>query len=145
MKMNLEELLKNREIYRMENAKELAPKALRIAERDLKTAKHLFEKENYDWCLAIAYNAMLQAGRALMFHMGYRPSSSHGHIAVIKFLHAVKGKEISDKLILFLDRARKKRHRIVYEESEIISESEAEECLKWAEEFVKKVKSLLKV
>ena len=87
---------------------------------------------------------MLQAGRAVMFSMGYRPSSSHGHLAVIKFLHAIKANKISDRLVVFLDRTRKKRHRIVYEDPEITSESEAEECLGWAEEFVTKVRSLLK-
>lgn len=43
MKMNLEELLRNKEIYRMKHGKELAPKAIKIAKRDLKTAKDLFK------------------------------------------------------------------------------------------------------
>jgi len=29
--------------------------------------------ENCDWAFSIAYNAMLQAVRALMFSKGYRP------------------------------------------------------------------------
>jgi uncharacterized protein (UPF0332 family) len=136
--MSLEELLRDRIIHRIRVKSDLAVKALRLAERDLKVTKKLLKSGDYDWSLAIAYNAMLQAGRALMFNMGYRPSSSQGHAAVVKFLHAAVGRKISDRVINFLDRARRKRHRIVYEEAEITSKSEAEEWLKWAEEFVSK-------
>jgi len=31
---------------------------------------------------------------------------------------------------------RKKRHRIVYEEMDVVSKDEAEQAVKWAEEFV---------
>jgi len=114
---------------------------LRLAERDLKTAKELFNDENYDWSLVIAYNAILQAGRAIMFKTGYGLSSSYGHLGVVRFLHAVMG-EISKRLVTFIDRARRKRHRVVYEEVGSVSHSEAEKCLKWAKEFAEKRKTL---
>ncbi len=50
--------------------KNLVENSLSLAKRDLKTAKNVFEDKDYDWCLSIAYNAMLQAGRALMFSKG---------------------------------------------------------------------------
>ncbi len=34
---------------------------------------------------------------------------------------------------------RKKRHRIVYEEMDIISENEAKRSIEWAEEFIEKI------
>jgi len=40
-----------------------------LAERDLNAAGHNLEDEEYDWALSIAYNAVLQAGRAVMFHL----------------------------------------------------------------------------
>jgi uncharacterized protein (UPF0332 family) len=141
--VSLEELLRDRIVHKIRSNSRLAVKALGLAKRDLRTAKKLLESGDYDWSLAIAYNAMLQAGRALMFNMGYRPSSSQGHVAMMKFLRAVVGREISGRLIIFMDRVRRKRHRIVYEEAEITSESEVEEGLKWADEFINKVKGML--
>jgi uncharacterized protein (UPF0332 family) len=111
----------------------------------LRTAKRLFESGDYDWCLAVAYNAMLQAGRALMYSMGYRPSASYGHVAVLKFLRAAARDKLGEDLLTLLDRARRKRHRAVYEEAEITSKKEAGECLKWANKFVSKVRGLLRL
>jgi uncharacterized protein (UPF0332 family) len=114
------------------------------AQRDIGTAKTLIENEKYDWSLAISYNAMLQAGRALMFERGFRPSSTEGHVAVVKFLRVSLGKEVSDRMILVLNGMRKKRHRIVYEEMDIVSQGEAEHSMKWAEEFVNTVNKIIK-
>jgi len=38
---------------------------------------------------------------------------------------------------------RKKRHRIVYEEMDVISESEARQAIMWAEEFVNAVAEIV--
>ena len=37
-----------------------------LAHRDIKTAHYMLDSD-YDWAYTIAYNAVLQAGRALMF------------------------------------------------------------------------------
>jgi len=86
---------------------------------------------------------MLQSGRALMFLNGYKPTGQYQHIAVIKFVHEVFGAEISDKTIDIFNRLRRKRHRAVYEEADLISEEEAKNAIKWAEEFLIKVKEIL--
>ncbi|GEM_PF-7021384 len=44
--MNLEELLSKGLIYKIKPSKELAIRALRLAERDLRTAKKLLEDKN---------------------------------------------------------------------------------------------------
>ncbi len=126
-KKSLDELLKNRIIRKIKPDKKLALKSLEHARKDIDTAKVLVENEKFDWALAVAYNAMLQAGRALMFSRGYRPSSIEGHIAVVKFLQATLGEETGEKAIIVMDGMRKKRHRAVYEEIDIVSESEAEQ------------------
>ena len=74
---------------------------------------------------------------------GYRPYSEQRHVAVIEFVHELFGKEISDKMINIFDRMRKKRHRIVYEEAGIVTQDEAEQAIRWAEEFVQKTQTLL--
>ena len=38
-----------------------------------------------DWAYTIAYNAVLQEGRALMFAHGYRPDGANQQISVVKF------------------------------------------------------------
>jgi len=141
--MSLERLLKDRVVEKTFPNKNLALKILKLAKRDLKTAKYTLKNEDYDWSLAIAYNAMLQAGRSLMFSKGYRPYSQYKHVAVIQFVHEVFGKEITDRMVDVFNRMRKKRHRVVYEEPGIVSEDEAENAIRFAEEFVNKVSEIV--
>jgi uncharacterized protein (UPF0332 family) len=112
-------------------------KKLSLAKRDIGVAKKNFEDKSYDWTLAIAYNSMLQAGNALMFSEGYRPLGMYKHTGIIRFLRERFGKELTDKLIYFMDKARKKRHRIVYDEEHLVSEEEALNAIKFAAEFLK--------
>jgi len=137
--MSLEELLRDRIIRKTRPDRKLAVNSLTRARRDIDTARTLISHGKLDWSLAVSYNAMLQAGRALMFGQGYIPSSKEGHVAVVKFLRASLGAEIGDRMAMVLNGMRKKRHRIVYEEMDIVSEDEAGQALKWAEEFVKRV------
>jgi uncharacterized protein (UPF0332 family) len=123
--MSLEELLRDNGIRKIKPDRNVALKSLEHAKEDIETAKILIENEKYDWALAIAYNAMLQAGRALMFSRGCRPSSREGHLAVIKFLHVVLGEGAGEKLVIALNGTGKKRHRVVYEDMDVVSESEA--------------------
>jgi uncharacterized protein (UPF0332 family) len=144
MKMSLEELLRSRIIRRIKPNHRLALNAIRRARRDMDTAKTLIENKKFDWSLAVSYNAMLLSGRAFMFSQGYRPSSTEGHVAVVKFLHVSLGTEVSDMMIMVLNGMRKKRHRIVYEEMDIVSEDEANQALKWAEEFVDRIDEMIR-
>ncbi len=139
----MEELLRDRVVRRIRPDRKLALASLRRAGRDLDTAKTLLEQSRLDWSLAISYNAMLQAGRALMFGRGYRPSSIEGHAAVVRFLQASFGREVGDRMIIAFNGMRKKRHRVVYEEADIVSRDEAEQGLRWAREFVKKAQVIL--
>ncbi len=141
--LSLEELLRSRVIRKAKPDHRLAVNALERARRDVDTAKTLIENKKLDWSLAVSYNAMLQAGRALMFDRGYRPSSTEGHVAVVKFLHELLGGEISDRMIMTMNGLRKKRHRIVYEEMDIVSENEAEQAVKWAEEFIEEIERVI--
>ena len=141
--MSLEALLKERVIRRIRVDEKLVRKTFEIANRDLETAKEVYKHRSYSWSLAIAYNSMLQAGRALMFSRGFKPAGEYKHVAVVKFLHEVFGKELTDRLIMIFDRIRKKRHRVIYEEPDIVSKDEAKNVIKWAGEFLEKVKKIL--
>jgi len=58
--------------------------AIALAHRDITTSRLLLTND-HDWAYTIAYNAVLQSGRALMFAHGYRPDGANQHIAVVKF------------------------------------------------------------
>jgi len=102
VRMSLELLLRDNLIREILPDAELARRTLTRTRRDLDTARTLVQNGDYDWALAIAYNAMLSAGRALMFNQGYRPSSTEGHVAVIKYLQIVLHSESENKLVLHL-------------------------------------------
>jgi len=137
--MSLEELLRSRAIRRIKPNHRLALNSIKRSRRDLDTAKTLIANKKFDWALAVSYNAMLVAGRALMFNKGYRPSGTEGHVAVLKFLQITFGTEVSNRMMVVMNGMRKKRHRVVYEEMDIVSADEAEQAVKWAEEFVNKI------
>jgi uncharacterized protein (UPF0332 family) len=129
---------------KIETDKKLVSGTIRLAERDLKASEAVFKNGDYDWSFAISYNAMLQAGRALMFAKGFRPKGEHKHIAVVEFVRENFGGQFADRLLFIFDKSRKKRHMVVYEAADIITKDEAEVALAVAEEFVEKVRGLLK-
>lgn len=140
--MSLESLLAEGAVYKIEGGKALVERCLRISARDLRSAKQLLQEENFDWTLAVAYNSMLQACRALMFLKGYRPSAEGGHRAVVEFMKAVHGKEFGEEKLRYFDKLRRKRHTTVYEEPELISEAEAKYAIEEAQAFLEKAKKL---
>jgi uncharacterized protein (UPF0332 family) len=123
--------------------RKLALNSIKRARRDIDTAKTLISNERFDWALAVSYNAMLTAGRALMFDRGYRPSSTEGHLAVVKFLSVMLGAEVGERMVTIMNNMRKKRHRIVYEEMDIVSMGEAEQAIRWTKEFVDTIHDII--
>ena len=106
--MDLDELERKGYIKRLPMDMKKVEDSLNLAKRDVNVAKGVLE-ENCDWAFSIAYNAMLQAVRALMFSKGYRPTGSNQHIAVVRFAELFLRKE--DTIIL--DRMRRKRHTTI--------------------------------
>ena len=141
--MNLEELLSKGMIEALKIDDNLIKKTINRGEKNLKSAEAIFKSEEYDWTLAVAYSAMLQAGRALMFSKGYRPKGEYKHLSVIEFIHSEFGDKISSKMIRLFDNYRKKRNKIVYEEYDIVAGDEAKEAIEFAEELLKIVKKIL--
>jgi uncharacterized protein (UPF0332 family) len=54
----------------------------------------------------------------------------------VKFPSIVLGAEVSERMVMVMNGMRKKRHRIVYEEMDIVTKKEAEQAISWTEEFV---------
>jgi|TARA_B100001971_G_C18235728_1_gene567047 uncharacterized protein (UPF0332 family) len=134
--MNLEKLLEENKIEKIE-AKEFD---MSLAERDLKVAKDMLNSEDFDWALSIAYNAVLQAARALMFSLGYRPKGKNQHKTVFEFLELAK---IDNELTNYFDSTRKTRHIAVYDQAEYVSKSMAEEAVNQSGAFVQKIRTFV--
>ncbi len=114
---------------------------LSSARRDLQTARKMLADED-EWAYTIAYNAILLAGRAVMFSEGYRPTSTGGHVAVIEFLRIRLGSS-SAEVVQTMDRMRRQRHRIMYDAPGTVSRSQIREAVQTAEQFIPEVERLL--
>ncbi len=114
---------------------------LNSSKSDVQTAKRLL---SFDvcWAFNIAYNAILQAGIALMNSRGFRPAGDAKHVSVMLFLRQVLGKEFDDKLDRF-NMMRKKRHKAVYGVLRNITEYEAKQSVLFASEFVVEISKFI--
>ncbi len=81
------------------------------ARRDILTAKANLDIDE-EWTYAIAYHAMLRAGRALMFASGYRPKGKDQHKTVVEFSAEILGGEFKH-LVNRFNRMRIKRHDFI--------------------------------
>ena len=57
-------------------------------------------------------------------------------MAVVKFLSIALGAEASERMLMIMNGMRKKRHGIVFEEMDMVTEKEAKRAIDWTEEFV---------
>ncbi|HLQ63573.1 MAG TPA: HEPN domain-containing protein [bacterium] len=138
---NYSRLLEDRRIEREPGVRGQVAQQLSSARRDLKTARKLLADED-EWAYAIAYHAMLSAGRAAMFSEGYRPTSTGGHVVVIEFLRIWLGSS-STEVVQAMDRMRRQRHRITYDAPGTVSQSQIREAVQTAEQFIPQIERLL--
>ncbi|MGD9344902.1 MAG: HEPN domain-containing protein [Candidatus Aminicenantes bacterium] len=116
--------------------------ALSRSKQDLKTSRTNLSIDNA-WSYAIAYHAMLRAGRSLMMSFGFRPVGKDQHATVVRFTSIVFSSKYKDLTNKF-DRMRRKRHDFVYEPNRPIPRQEAEQAVADAEELVNKIWSIIK-
>lgn len=141
--MTYDELLDKGLIKRVKLSPSQVNDRLALAKRDIKAAKTMMASDR-DWAFSMAYNAILQATRALMLAKGYRPAGSEGqHKVAVVFAEITLGEKFQDDIYIF-DKMRSKRHRVIYDVSGLVSQQEARHAFEFAEKFVKVVESLLK-
>ena len=136
--MTIEDLERQGLIKKLPIDKKKVEDAVLHAHHDIKTAKIVLQTD-YDWGYTIAYNAVLQAGRALMFSKGYRPDGNSQHISVVKFA----GLFLDNNDTIIFDRMRRKRNSSVYESSGTVTENEAEFAVGQSEVLVQKLVALV--
>lgn len=119
---SIEDLVAAGHIHRFDATPQEIDRAMSMAERDVVEAG-LRDGRSLDWAFSIGYNAALQGCRAFMFHKGYRPAGGEAHKAVFQFMRLTVPDDMLPT-IEYLDRARKKRHRVIYDEPGLVTERE---------------------
>jgi uncharacterized protein (UPF0332 family) len=142
--MNLSDLLSRRIVEQVKPDPQQIREEMAIAKRDIASAKKMLQIQEWEWAHNAAYNAMLQAGRALMFSKGYRHMSQEHHVAVVSFMQAVYANKLGEDLIHSFDKARRKRSESLYDRAGSISEGQGINLVARAEEFVSKAAEILK-
>lgn len=138
MKTNYDELLHKGLIKPFRVVPEQVKNRLKLARRDIAAARAMMATDR-DWTFSMAYNAILQATRALMFAKGFRPGTGEGqHKVAVRFAEITLGETFKDEIYIF-DKMRSKRHRVIYDVSGLVSKREAEHAFDFAERFVKMV------
>lgn len=137
--MTYESLLQEKKIKAYRAKPVEIQQLLRLARRDLAAAARNLP-EDPEWAYSMAYNAVLQSGRAWMFHQGYRPRGAESHAVVVEFMRDSFQNRYEAEIALF-DQMRRKRNRVIYETTGLVSASEAEQVLEFAKKWVKIIES----
>ncbi|MGI0086904.1 MAG: HEPN domain-containing protein [Nitrosotalea sp.] len=81
--------MKQNRLEKFESGNAQIKNEIENAEAKLKSAKNVLTINEWGLAHASAYNAMLHAGRALMFSKGYRTKGQNHHETVVLFVQAV--------------------------------------------------------
>jgi uncharacterized protein (UPF0332 family) len=143
--MNLSDLLSKGLVEKFQSDPEQIKNEMNIAKSDISSAKRMLEIGEWGWAHNAAYNAMLQAGRALMFAKGYRPKSQEHHVAVVSFIEAVFAAKFPSEVLQAFAKARLRRSESMYDRAGSISESQGKNLVEKADTFVSKAREILKI
>jgi uncharacterized protein (UPF0332 family) len=142
MKMAYEDLLNRGMIKPFAAGSAQSASRIALAKRDIKAAEAMLAIDR-DWAFSMAYNAVLQATRALMFANGFRPAAGEGqHKTAVEFAEIALGEKFHDDIYIF-DKMRSKRHRVIYDALGLVSLEEAKQAFAFAVRFIKEVEQLL--
>jgi uncharacterized protein (UPF0332 family) len=119
------------------NAHEIAS-LFNVVERDLADAS--IPQLSPDRRFATAYNAVLQAAKAIMYCEGYRTRGIGHHLATFDFLRIALGPDF-EALVDYFDHCRSKRNIADYVGAGSISETQAEDLLEEAKAFARKARA----
>ena len=114
---------------------------LEKSKRSIQSAKLLMDNDHEN-SYQLAYEAMLLAGRALVFSFGFRPRALGSHKIVVDFSKKVLGKEIAI-LVFKFNKMRKIRHYLIYGSGLSISEVDTKNAISSATKFLKEVENFI--
>ena len=142
--MNLSDLLSRDLVEKFRSGKEQVQTEIDNAVKKLNSAKKMLSIDEWGYAHFAAYNAMLHAGRALMFSKGYRPKGSDHHVAVVSFSHIYE-RRYSTEILESFDQGRKRRHEFQYDDADAISESQAKNLIENGSKFIDETRKILKI
>ncbi len=122
------------------NFKQIETQLVR-AIKDLRTAR-LVLREDPEWAATIAYQAMLRAGRALLFSKGYLPADGAQHRTVVELTHHLLGREYA-ALVEHFEKMRRKRNLFFYESDLAGTLTEAENALKTSSRLIRVIQGMI--
>ena len=123
------------------NFKQIGKQIIR-AEKDLSTFSLVIDADP-EWASTIAYQAMLRAGRALLYSFGFLPADGQQHKTVVKITGEILGEKYTTTVKKF-DKYRKKRNNFFYDSEDAHNFTEAKIALKTAKELLKEIKKRIK-
>ena len=150
MKKSLQDLLDEGLVEEFTSTPLQIKEKMNIAQADVDLAKADIVNATgraVDWVYTKAYNAMLQAGTALMYSRGYRSKKRSGshHFSVERFLKSEFDHDLSADVLNAFGVARSSRHATIYDEIGTISKSQAEYLIAQAESLIISAKLILKI
>ncbi|MFH1772299.1 MAG: HEPN domain-containing protein [Candidatus Omnitrophota bacterium] len=140
--MSYERFIKNKLIKRQTPDHKQIEYQLGRSLKDLKTAE---ANLNIDltWSLAIAYHAIIRAGKALMYSKGYLPTVNRSHKTIVEFTKVLLGDEYHD-LVAKFNRLRRKRHDFIYDSQNHVTHQEAKSSLETAQKLIDRIINLVR-
>jgi len=128
------QLLANNEVKQHKTSKKELDSSRAVIVRDLADAS--IKGLSADRRFATAYNAALHAAKMAIAGAGYRVSTGAGHHKIsFESVKLAVGKA-ADPYSDYFDRCRRKRNVIDYDDAYVATETEAQEILTKAKEFV---------
>lgn len=140
MNGKFQDCLKRGKLKIFSRGKDLAGKELRIAEKDLNSAKNSLDEENFRWAVVQAYYSMFHSARCLLYNKNYREHSHHCLTEAIRDLYVATG-NLSNLFLEDLIKAKQLREAADYYGD--FSADNAKRLLKSAEKFIIETEKIL--
>lgn len=112
------------------------------ARESFRAAEILVKKDIDESAFKEAYDAMILAGRALIFSLGYKPREHNSHTITIRFCELYLSKEF-ENLINKFKKMKQKRNYLIYGTGLIISETEAKNAITTAKGFIDNIRKTI--
>lgn len=138
--LDLGECIEKGLIRKIPASKEQSLLCLEKALDTLKDAEANLKESRFNSAALLAYVAMLNMARAVLFRDGYREKS---HYCVVKYLEGKYGKEFGGGELRKLDSYRQTRHEVQYSAMHNATESEAGGMVEFGWEFLGKIEDVL--
>ena len=119
---------------RRHNFKQIKQQIAR-AVKDLDTFKTVVN-DDPEWAAAIAYQAMLRAGRALLYAYGYLPADGQQHKTVVEVTGMILGQDFYG-IVKQFDKLRRKRNVFFYDSLDTSNVAEAKKAGRAAIQLIK--------